>query len=67
MNTLQEQSCPLCASERVTWQLYRVSGRRTGNSQRELRWSCRACGHEWSASTSDGPDTPEIVEIAPVQ
>jgi hypothetical protein len=67
MNTLQQQSCPLCASERVTWQLYRVSGRRMGNSLRELRWACRACGHEWSASASGGPDTPEVVELAPVR
>ena len=65
MDTLQCQSCPLCSSERIWWQLYRVGGRRPGNARRELHWNCRSCGHEWSSSTTDGPDTQAIPEIAP--
>lgn len=67
MNTLQLQACPVCASERIIWQLYRIGGRRMGDARRELHWTCRSCGHEWSASTSDGSDAPEIAEIAPVR
>jgi hypothetical protein len=68
MGTPRRQSCPLCSSERIIWQLYRVGGRRLGNVRRELHWSCRSCGHAWSASTSDDLETlelPPMPEISP--
>lgn len=65
MNTPRHRSCPLCASERIAWQLHRIGGRRMGNVRRELHWSCRACGHEWTDSALDGPEVTALPEISP--
>lgn len=65
MSALRPQSCPLCSSERVVWQLYRIGGRRVGNVGKELHWSCRSCGHEWTASTRENVAAEEIPEISP--
>ena len=44
MNT----SCPECQSNSLRWRVRRVFGRTLQHSVRELVWSCRACGAEWS-------------------
>lgn len=44
MNT----SCPECQSNSLRWRVRRVVGRTLLHSARELVWSCRACGAEWS-------------------
>jgi hypothetical protein len=38
--------CPRCGAEELSWRVYRPAPG-APLAARELRWTCRACSHEW--------------------
>lgn len=55
-------SCSACGSEHLKWRVQR-SGYPLPATMREVRWSCRDCGNEWSEPRGPVDRDRELLEI----
>lgn len=58
MTASSSQHCPECGGEQLAWRVHRTATRQLRHSQREIRWSCRGCAHEWVEGVDLRPDDP---------